>query len=317
MNEGTVEEFLAECAVDPEVMARWQHFAALWSQFGVDRGRLIAPFPKRWLKLVAQLARQLTREGVNSPVNLDRMIERLRPANCRHRMWPSDPERPWDDTKSWMENAQIQDVPFDLIVAFETAAGSGQPNILVAGDFDFEDPKFSTRCEQRIPRTATAIVASMRRLLSCSRQIRIVEPHYSIERKDQFLPTFEKMIAEVIAGGRCQEIDLILCRRPAFDLEIQRGNLTTAFQNLLPKGFSLRVMFLGKLNENQHPRFLLSNLGGIRIDYGFDEGRHADETVLVNLMQRDIWQGYWADYSEKGSVFDFDPAAHMVELTGQ
>ncbi len=50
---------IAECAVDPEVMAHWSHFQSLHGDFGVGQARVLCEFPKKWRRMVLQRAAEV------------------------------------------------------------------------------------------------------------------------------------------------------------------------------------------------------------------------------------------------------------------
>ena len=43
---------LYEYALEPDLLNNWKDFRYFTEKFGVSRGRLLSPFPKRWKRLV-------------------------------------------------------------------------------------------------------------------------------------------------------------------------------------------------------------------------------------------------------------------------
>ena len=72
-----METMISECAVEPQVMAEWRYFEGLHAEFGVGNGRLLCEFPRKWKKEVLETARRLEREGRNSPIQTQRIIDQF------------------------------------------------------------------------------------------------------------------------------------------------------------------------------------------------------------------------------------------------
>ncbi len=51
---------IREFAIEPEVMATWQHFRELWDDFGASRGRLISEYPSDWRERVCRRAYEIS-----------------------------------------------------------------------------------------------------------------------------------------------------------------------------------------------------------------------------------------------------------------
>jgi hypothetical protein len=75
---------------------------------------------------------------------------------------------------------------------------------------------------------------------------------------------------------------------------------------LIPTGSILKVFFwLRKLGGKRlHPRFILTELGGLQPDYGLDEGDSAQDTTIISLMSEEVWRTARADYCAASQCFD-------------
>ena len=54
--------------------------------------------------------------------------------------------------------------------------------------------------------------------------------------------------------------------------------------------------------EGLHPRYILTERGGIRLDWGLDTGRQG-ETTDVSLLDATLWQKRWESFQLTSTVF--------------
>jgi len=87
--------------------------------------------------------------------------------------------------------------------------------------------------------------------------------------------------------------------------------------DLIPAGTKLRVFFWKRRpgGKRLHPRFILTELGGLQPDYGLDEGDATGDTTIVSLMAEEVWQAARADYCSASQSFDGGPG-WMAEIEG-
>ena len=97
----------------------------------------------------------------------------------------------------------------------------------------------------------------------------------------------------------------------------QEDHYRRNLQKFIPEKLTLRVFFWSQKprGEKMHPRFLLTEFGGIQFDYGIDEGEGDAERTVVSLVDHDLWQGLRVDYSEAGSAFEIEPNA-IITIEG-
>ena len=73
--------------------------------------------------------------------------------------------------------------------------------------------------------------------------------------------------------------------------------------NLLYQEFYFfRWKAIGEENsENLHPRFILTESGGMHFDYGLDTG---DGNNLVSLLENNIYNELWNQFSQDSEAFE-------------
>ena len=134
---------------------------------------------------------------------------------------------------------------------------------------------------ERIPVHLAACAAKL--LLTCN-ELSIIDPFFS--------PTingFDETLLEMldIVKTRIQPACLITIhvRQPDVFIEhVQKANYEFQLAPHLPSTCTLRVAFWTDVPGGMHPRYLLTELGGIKYDWGFDERRephHLNEVILL------------------------------------
>ncbi len=76
--------------------------------------------------------------------------------------------------------------------------------------------------------------------------------------------------------------------------------------HLIPEGLSLKIVRWDKHHRGDffHERCILTDKGGIRIDWGLDVGKPG-ETTLISLMEDKVWAESWANFQEDATTFQF------------
>ena len=87
-----------EFAVEPEVMATWQHFQSLWDDFGVGKGRLLVEYPGNWRRRIHELAPKLS-----APVKANAISSKI--SAQRHKFIGAR-GRPYEPERLWLANAK-------------------------------------------------------------------------------------------------------------------------------------------------------------------------------------------------------------------
>jgi hypothetical protein len=287
-----------EFAVEPEVMATWNHFRVLWDDFGVSRGRLLVEFPKEWRKRVHELA-----EHLSAPVKSHAIRSKLSdPAQRLHRLvgpgGRSFPH-PSDWQRSALEN-QAGGRPFRAIVA--THNPSNRPDVLVAEELerDVEPWRVNTQ-DDACPRRAHDMLLRVETLLRCSGELILVDPHFD-PLEPRFARPFEAFVGVRPAWRR---LELHSTRREPFTRELQEHHYRGALELAVPAGTDLSLVLWPGLPcaKRMHPRFVLTERGGVQFDYGLDEGRGSGDTTHVILLEHDVFLQRKDEYGPASRIF--------------
>jgi hypothetical protein len=285
-----------EIAIEPEVMAHWEWFLKLYDRFGYDKGMLLAEFPsKSWKREVIERANALIKEGVNQEIKVRSMVSRLQSDRFKESLYSRT--RTTGEFLTWLQKAYNAQPSFDAVVAMphhDLPTGT-----IAANEFFWEHDDLQAKRQDRIARDSNTLIGACEKMLLKAKQIRFIDRFFNPKQKQKrdpfvrlvdFLDTNNK-------GARNIQIYTQLVMEDAAP-----GDYKRLLDLELPTGFTLDVFFLEKINggENLHPRFILTDLGGMQYDHGLDEG---DGTCLVSILESDLRRRLWEEYSPASPVF--------------
>ena len=289
-----------EFAVEPQLLNRWDRFRYLVEKFSVSQGRLMSRFPKKWKKMVYEA---LTDCG---DIEKARIEERLR--NIDHRLIHTS--RSYDAAVTWLQNAEVshQERPFRAILA--TTNPRACSHVLDGMAVDETDPLWCIADPPEIPRLASEIARALAPVISLGDVVVLIDPYARTDQRRYANPLAALLNAARRTGGTFPKrielligLDLNDDSAPALDWIIEVFERT--LPNLVPVNAEIKVKILTQRDGGKklHNRYLLTDLGGIKIDPGFDEGQPGESYELIRLSE-DLYQTLWQDYASDQPAFD-------------
>jgi len=308
---------IKEFAVEPEALGTWESFRYIVEKFGIDQGRVISQFPKKWTsKVMAAMTEPSFR-------NQGRMTERLSELQRKGSTVLISFGRPFEPGDSWRNNVvrEHQGRPFEAVISKEKWS-----DFAVAIPADEADEKvFKPVREAAITRTAEALSAACAPLLQCSREYVLVDPYFR-PRDLRCRRPIEMMVREAIA--RDAAVTRLEIHTKFKKDDDTFNNFNSACEKglpaIVPKGLVLKIFRWcelgsdgGSEGERLHARYLLTERGGIRSEGGWDEG-DPGQTTDLSLLTNDLWKRRWEQYRGGSSAFapaDIDQAGkHQVVI---
>jgi hypothetical protein len=290
-----------EYAVEPEALNNWQNFRYVDDQVGVEHGRLISRFPGKWARMVMTACAenlQLT--------DMDRSRIAIKLENL-HKNKMAKLNRPYDREKNWVSNVEEQQRqrPFHAVIARNIEAKI--QNILNIDELDASHPLWNIPKEQVISRKAYELACCAKLLLQVSKEILIIDPHFD-PAKPRFMETFSYLIEFAFEEHLPKRVELHV----EYDYWKDKERATEweedclrKFPPLIPEGFTLLV-FRWKIKasgDKPHARYVLTERGGIRYDYGLDEWVGEGQTTDVSLLSTSVYEQRWKDYQLDTSAY--------------
>ena len=109
---------------------------------------------------------------------------------------------------------------------------------------------------------------------------------------------------EALAGSRAdwRRLELHTAKPDPFVPDVQESKYRRNLELSVPAGARLVVCLWPGLpdGERLHPRFVLTERGGVHFDYGLDEG---PGTTLVSLLEHEVFLRLWSEYRPDCRVF--------------
>jgi len=297
---------LYEFAVEPTCLDNWQTFRYLIEQFGVSHGRLISRFPKDWIRLVIEHCSCGSFTFKQKQLIGIEMQRIKRDALIRS-------GRNYENSTNWMENAisqQNKTKPFHAIIVKKVFKPADY--LLEAEDISQNEPRWAIPRERKIQRSVDALTNAVEPLLKISNRILFVDKLFrpvndrwkdtlasfiqrAVKERDT-IPSFEYHFEFPSSDFGIPEVS----RREEFQKEADQ-----CLQEILPQGIVLRLYRWTRWHDQSdffHSRYILTDRGGIRIDWGLDQGK-SGETTDLSLLDNGMWQECWNSFQDGATVF--------------
>lgn len=290
-----------EFAIEPTAFENALQLKYFLEKFGFHRGRFIVGFPSRWIK---QVHEHIQRFPDMEQTRARRVLELY----AKKAIVPSgglsyEPSLPWIDNAHHAK--EVHDPFHNIIAANTNSFGYKTAHELV---HDVDDSFFGSGNDIRILGTAENYSRIARRLLQMSHEVVLVDPYLRLER-----PLREKVIKKFIATaqeGKCRSFVCWVRHEEAtksiHTTKDYRVMLETKYKPSLASKSTLTVKLVNDANstEKMHARLLLSILGGLRFDHGFEE-LIDDRRVDVSLVSRLAHHDHCCWYLDPNAKNDF------------
>jgi len=313
---------LGEFAVNHEAIIERElrDLSAITMLFGFHNGAIISSFPSNWLAKIKDKARS----ELDGTTEYLRVIEQL---DFIKKNILIKSGRGYDGNNSWLENAltQQEEKPFFRIIHSDSS-----PSHAEVLSFDKLDQRVIENLrEGKVKRDATSLAEVSRLLLANSNNIQFIDPYFSAQANNGklnqgFFKSFEQMFnfARVFERNNIASIHIHTSYKHGqteVDIEGEKEILNKHYKKLVPSSQSIKFFWWDDEDTGEvHPRYLVTEKGGIRFDRGFiepasHEQREAetDVSMMTTKMIALISQQYRKE-SSSYTVVD----THIVQGEG-
>ena len=282
-----------EFAIEPEALSELNMVWQALEQFGVAHGRLVSEFPKRWMRDVydATAGCPPTQRS-----KLEIRLQRLRSKLVRFR-----PRRSSDPLNTWRQKAHAEHIqkPFHAIIQNDNEEGHEQ--VLTAFDLTDDNTIWNVPTQLKVPRTPEALAASLGPLGRISKELLFVDPHFGNEQRwsSVLLAALKECDAE---SGVHKRIEYHTGRIP--DRRTLEVSANRYIAPRLSRSVTIRFVLWEQKHagERMHARYFLTERGGIRFDFGLDEGAPG-ETTDIGLLSEELYTERWAEYQNESAAY--------------
>lgn len=288
---------LYEFALDPCVLSNFYNVRYFLEKFGVQHGRLISRFPKKWKRMVFESCKTC------GDIEQKRIEESLINADGKF----ISLNREYDSNIPWLENSEKQHTlkPFHAIIS-----GSNPRDIavvLIADELTETTTLWNVPREKVVPRRAADLAMNVQPLLQIATEVLFIDPHFD-PTKYQYRNTLEYFVRVMSTNNGITRIEYHLkvdAKKP--ERVYFQNACSKHIPNILPAGIEVTFKRWRQLEggETLHARYILTDKGGVRVEHGLDEGEDGEYTD-VSLLDIPVYQQHWKNYHES-------PAFELVD----
>jgi hypothetical protein len=295
-----------EFAVEPTAFENAFQLKYVLEKFGFHRGRFIVGFPSKWITLVHDHS---LRFPEIEQAKARSLLKKAKESN----LVVNSGELGFEPSLPWIDNAHHVSMthnPFNGVIA---AKSNSFTYPTVNEVYEMDDDFFGASNDVRIVGTAENYSRIARRLLQMSHEVAFVDPYLRLER-----PACEKVVKSFLAiaqQGKCQ--NFVFWTREKIAAKAYRCMLEEKYKPSLAPKSTLTVNLVNDEGsaEKMHARLLLSTLGGLRFDHGFeefDDGRRVD----ISLVSEQAHDFHCCWYLDRNSLNDFVMVGNPYNISG-
>ncbi len=290
-----------EFAVEPKALGGWGPLWIALEQFGVHHGRMISRFPKKWERMVWEFINRCP------PRQKLMLVERLR--GLKSKLISTG--RHYDPGEDWLPNAERehQRRPFRAIICADNPTSA--THLLTEAELHEANEIWAIPRERTVPRVAKDLARTVAPLIEIADHLLLVDPHFRPEQR--FTEALEEFLAAAHRGGRTlarieyhvEYVDWW----PTYCDECRRW-----LPQRIPNGVELRIVAWRERagGEKLHPRYILTDRGGMRLEVGLDSG-DPGQTTDVGLLDLRLYLQRWADFQSATAAFEYKDE---IRITG-
>lgn len=281
-----------EFAVEPTVFENSFQLKYVLEKFGFFHGRFIVSFPKKWIKQAYDHIQGL-------PDIEQARCRCLLEKYARTSIVPSG-GLIYESSLTWVDNVhrvQQEKNAFDGVVTrYKNPFG-----YITIDELDQDYLGFAT--DARIVGISENYNRLAKRLLQLSHEVTLIDPYLRLER-----PACEKVLKgflEQAKNGNCKRF-ICWTRHDIAAIKDYLGMLEEKYKPNLNANSELIVNLVedNHSSEKMHARLLISSLGGLRFDHGFEEF-HDYRKVDVSVLSENAHNAHCRWYIDPSAKNDF------------
>jgi hypothetical protein len=290
-----------EYAIEPSLFADYHLGDAILSGIGIEHGRIVGAVPRRW-------EREVRRATVGQREIQRRRIEQ-RLVDLQYAIIPRPCQ--WNGQRPWREQAlKVHAVdPFDWILVNGPDA---HQSVVDAANGLGGLACWNSARSIKIPRTAANLAAAAMPMLCQARTVILVDAYFNPSgqvQQSKWLRPLHALSATLATDGRLKRFEIHALNpreeRRRWDAGLFSANCRASLGAALPRGVSISASLWSERNggEQFHERLIVTDIGGIVLDPGLDDGPMG-ETYKLRLISKLELPGYLAMFVPGTGPYD-------------
>lgn len=290
-------------ALEPELVARWTAHAEyrfIRDKFGLGTPRVMLDVVKftRWKALVKKAAENLPLTDLDH-TRLTELLKLLSDRRSRR------PDREYDSAVSWQENAEREFDRREFAAVLATANPRSHRGVVAGSSLDESDPRWRRDLGASPSRTPEGLTLVLAPLLVNSQQIHLIDPHFG-PGNSRHRKVLEALLGALDEHGARPEVFCVHCGSKMSKVSFEEEARAMAARLPSTQTVSFRRWTARDGGEYLHNRYVLTDLGGVMLGVGLDEGREAEregQTDDVLLLPPTQYERRWSQYAEANGAF--------------
>jgi hypothetical protein len=300
-----------EYAIEPSAVVAWgknrSDYRFFFDKFGLGTSRMMAEFPKfkNWRRQFKKAALQADDHELQ---RITAIFQVVKEQLVRRK------EGIYDGSLSWLENAEEEDkrAAFHAIIALENPRRSVR--VLTSQELDNH---VLWQLDEQVfcPRIAAEMANLVKGLISNASELHFIDPHFGPENLRHRNPLRAFLEIASSRQGRPPYYRIFFHTSEKSNRTFFQDTCQEELPPLIPEGMriTLRRWKERKGGKELHERLILTDIGGVFVDPGLDEGKPGKE-FKAKLLKRNAYEKAWYDYIENPA---FDPTEPAIEIIGR
>jgi len=301
-----------EYAIEPALAVAWCRknpdvFQYFYESFGIGTSRIMSEFPKfkKWNRQFKQAM-----VGAND-------FERLRSTELFKRLNETRIRRDgyeYDGNVPWLKNAEVEDIRFGFHAIMALENPNNRTKVLTSEKV-YNHSLWKLEEQDLCPRKADDMAQLISALISNCSEVHFIDQYFWPEELEYRRPleAFLKVIA-IKKGCRPPLLKIVVHTSDKAIKKDFRKDCQEKLPGIIPAGMLVTLQRWKKREggKSLHGRYILTDVGGIRVEPGIREG-NAGEDFEVDLLKRNLYEKLWNDYIEHPA---FDPVMAPIDVKG-
>lgn len=293
---------LKQYALDPDVVTDGMAFTAFVGGLGVENGRVMAEYPRIWIRMAIERVRAMpeTREKKRAELLLERLRTEAQ-LKCKTGL-------PFDGTLAWLVNAEHHVDAFDAVIHPDDVEPSAPSERMFPATSLLEDqPYWQVNRDVRFRAVAGEFKNLLLPLARHQSRLAIMDPYFEPQR-DTYVQGLKEIMQ--VPTAPCSVVVHTSAEGTA-GKEIRSSQewqevCSERLSPLVDAGTSLTIVRWnsGASGTRPHARWLVTPLGGVLVDKGFAVDRRMNSISLMGAVEA---ARRWAAYGiAPFAVADYD-----------
>ena len=321
-----------EYAIEPELFATWcrpLHAQTVDNNFGLGTPRILSTDMKksRWKSKVFSAFESWVDTIPLSPdddkkkaeiqflrANITELIQGVTEYSVQRPNWKFQPE------KTWIDNALEEHRKYNFHALLCEQNVGNCADIISKVDFERgSHSKWLLKTQKEILSNPVKMAKGLEPLLRMAKEIIFIDPYFRSNRR-KWRRSFQE-IFQVISTSYWKMSEIKVEIHASRDIEkapspehFKEEECEKYMPQIIPSGLKVKFVRWSKFSEGEelHNRYILTNLGGVKVDPGFDERASGSLTEFI-LLGKEIYKKRWNQYSNGKS---FKLAEDPFAITG-